>query len=263
MLRNRLICSADDGGAGPGAGGGAGGSGGGGGAGGAGGGGGAGGYDEAQLPEPARAELARLRGGLKSANEEAAQRRKLLEKYEGVDPEKYKQMVDAESKREEERLRKEGEFEKLLAKEREQTLAARKQAEETQGRWNSAEIRRELLAGAAALSAIKEAMTPISDGAPSQIEAVYAGQFEVVDGKVVHRTLRDDQGQRMGVAPFLELQKKGAGANLFASALRSGSGADGGGSAGGDAVTISRRDPNKVTKVEEAKKSGKNINFVD
>jgi hypothetical protein len=254
MLRNRLVCSGDDGAGGGGAGGG--GSGGTGGTGG-------GGYDEAQLPEAARAELARTRAALKTANEEAAQRRVLLQKYEGIDPDKYKALLDAESKREEERLRKEGEFEKLLAKERENTLAAKKSADETQSRWSSSEIRRELLAAAASLGAMKEAMTPIDEGAPSQIEAVYAAQFEFVEGKVLHRTARDDKGQRLGVAAFLELQKKGAGANLFASSLRSGSGSEGGGSAGGDAVTISRRDPMKAPKVQEAVKSGKRIEFVD
>jgi hypothetical protein len=247
MLRNRLVCSADDGSGGGGAGGG--------GAGGSGGGGGS--YDEAQLPEAARAELARLRGGLKTANEEAAQRRVLLQKYEGIDPDKYKGLVDAESKREEERLRKEGEFEKLLAKERENTLAAKKSAEETQARWNATEIRRELLASAAALGAMKEALTPIDEGMPSQIEAVYAPQFELVDGKVLHRTARDDKGQRLGVAAFLELQKKGVGANLFASSLKSGSGSEGGGGAPAGAYTAEQIEKMSQAEYEAARKAGK------
>lgn len=213
--------------------------------------------------EEMAAELDKLRKVLKDVNAENARRRKESEKFDGVDPEEFKRLREEQTKREEEAALAKGEFEKLRLQLTERATAAERKAAEIKSQWDQAEIHRELLAAANALGAIPQATQKLGGMSLSQIEAFYGSQFEIVDGRVAHKSKLNDQGQKMSAAEFLAAEKAGAGANLFASFLKQGSGAEGGGSAGGSEVIIKRSDPNKVAKLEQAAKDGKTVRFVE
>lgn len=219
-------------------------------------------YTEDALPKEAKAELEQLRRSLKNRTEEAQRHAKKLEHFEGIDPEKYREYEEAQRKAEEDRLRKEGEFDKMLDTERANTRKEKERADQIQRSWDEESIRRELLAEAVGLEATDDATRPLSEGGMSQIERLFLQDFEKVDGKNVHKTLRGEDG-RMSVREFLESQKEGPAANLFAAGLKPGSGSEGGSAPRAGAVTISRSDPLKPTKVQDAVKEGREIHFVD
>jgi len=98
--------------------------------------------DPKTTDNPQPEDLERLREALKRANAEAAERRKKLEqleeqlrRYEGVDPDEYRQLKEQFQRLEEERLRKEGEFEELLKRRQQEWQKKLEQLEQQAKEW--------------------------------------------------------------------------------------------------------------------------------
>jgi len=219
--------------------------------------------DDSDLPEAARAELHRLRKVNADLNRENAKRRAEASKFDGIDTDRYAALIAEEEKRAEEQSRKDGEFDKLLAKEREKTTLEKARADKVQADWHAAEIRREVHLGAIALGATKLALTPMYEKGPSQIEAMYTAQFEIVEGETVHKHARNDDGTRMNVRQFFDRERKAGASNLFETQQKGGTGAGAGGSDSASEAVIKRDDPQRSVKVQAAIKAGKKPVFTD
>jgi hypothetical protein len=216
-----------------------------------------------------KSENEALRANVEKLYAETRSRKDALSGYrdptsgELIDPEAFRkwqaEQADADRRKAEEK----GEFDKLLQLERDKTAAAVKAAETLTSQWHGEKIGNALLAAAAELNALPQAMAA-ENGTPSQVVALYAAQFEVAEGgAVAHRTRKDDNGNPLSVKAFLEEVKSGSGANLFASMMKPGSGAGAGGAGDGTIVRIPRGASNRVALQEQADKDGHQVVYID
>lgn len=218
-----------------------------------------------QTLEEMQKELARLRLSNKNKDAEAKrhyeEKMKVLQDFEGVDLDEMKLWREEKEKADRERMRREGEFEKLEAKLREE-LRKEKEALAAERRERENDfIEREILQAAGKHGAIN----------PKHVLRIYRDEFQIKqteDGKrvVVHRSEIDDDGALHSPESFLAEEKTGSGEHLFASSRKQGSGAGGGGApeSSGPVIIkvidgqISREDQ---VRYEEAKKAGRPIDF--
>jgi chromosome segregation ATPase len=192
-------------------------------------------------------------------NQESAGRRKKLEEFDGVDPDEFKRLKTEEEERKRKQAEEEGEYQKLLEAEKKKTREANLALEKQQHEYDMEKITAVLLSAAGALDAMPEAM---EGGEKSQVVAIYGGQFEIVDGKPLHRSAMDDEGNKLDAKKFLESERSGAGKNLFKSKLKDGPGTGPGDTGGeGTVVTIKRDDPKRLTKREAAIKAGHSVKY--
>ena len=197
--------------------------------------------DGSQAGEPSgddlKATVGKLREELAEAKKSAANRaeeaKRMHAKAESLltelggekDREEFKEWRANREKAEQERLRKEGEFEKLMAgKDEALTKVQRELEQERQGRFMD-RVDREVGDAAMKLGAVN----------PEQVRRLYRSDFQTdSEGRLVHKSaMNGDTGQPMTVMEFLEHERSGDAGNLFASTLKSGSGQGPGGAGEG------------------------------
>jgi hypothetical protein len=210
-------------------------------------------------PEALRKEVAALR---KREKETAARAKKANERLErmmaemggGEEVEQFREWKKNREQEEEDRKRREGEFDALEKTLRgkvetlESTLATERSERERE------DVTRELLTSSIKLKALDA----------RQIDRIYGPDFHKKDGKVVHKTAFNEDGDPMSPSEFLEQQKAGPGSNLFETNRRGGSGA-GAGESGDSGAAVQVRmvngqlSPEQQAIYDAAKKDGKEI----
>ena len=222
------------------------------------------------IGEALRRENAGLNRKLEARTEELERSRK---KYDHAvtaigGEDKLEEFRTWESEREKEKdthLRKEGEFDKLESKLRGENDGFRQEILSLKLGSLRKEIERELsdAAGHPDIEAVN----------PRQIVRLYGDDMTLdmdensnTYGRYVHRSEYNDQGERMSAFEFLESERSGAGANLFKSTLKPGSGAADGSSVDGGAVSVKMvggaMTPEDVSKYERAVSEGRQVRFI-
>lgn len=232
---------------------------------------------EATLSKEEAAKLSKQLGELQAQNKalekrlaatesESIGRKKLLQAYEGLTPEEAKLLKDEKSKREQEDRESRGLYEEQLEHERKATAKEREARVKAEDTFHSTMIERDILAGAAAQGALKQASKPLIPGGKSPIVRATEDLFEFDTDlrQTFHRTEKNEDGTRMTPEQFFARERTGTLSIYFGSAVKTGAGGDGAeGDAANRPIKISRSDPNKLAKYEEAKKSGRPIEMVE
>lgn len=222
----------------------------------------AGGEPTPETVEELRLELARLRKAVSNKADEAKRhyeaREALVKELADVDLGEVKAWKEEKAKSAEELARRTGEYEEMKAK-------LLKDRDSWKSKWESEveDRRREKIA-----NAILSVGADLGAVNARHLIAVYGSAFKIDDsGNVVHVSEIDDDGKLLTPAAFLEREKAGTGSHLFRTSMRSGSGSDGGGSAGGSGVvqiSLGKLAGHEVLRLaEEARKAGRRVEYVD
>ncbi len=217
--------------------------------------------EERSEVEQLRAELAQVKRERGAARAEAQERRILLEKI-GATPEEIAEFRRDKAEREQRDREENRQYEAQLQIERSNTAREREQRESQQALYEASLVTQEVIATAAALGPMKEAMEPVPgvEGGLPQI-AVLVGpsfQWNAEKRKSEHKTERDEDGNPLGLKAYMQRERTKTLANQFVSNLKPGAGAGGG--EGGDAagrIKIRHDDPKKLDKFAKLKSEGK------
>lgn len=158
-----------------------------------------------------------------------------------------------------------GEFEKLRQADRDAVAAAKQEASEVRAKWDREKVSMALIANAAALDPLPQAVHGVEGLSEPMIVRLFADQFKVDEhGFVVHNTRLGKDGKPLQPKEFLEEMKAGPAANLFKASLQSGSGASNASEENGSVIRIrSNADPVARQKAfDQAKAQGKRVEFV-
>ena len=212
-----------------------------------------------------RQELAQTRRQLESrVNEAQRHQKKYQQLLEEVGGEKelqaFREHKATAAKAEQERLRKEGEFDKILAQKDNRIAELERELGSERSDRQRERVESAIVRAAGKLEAVD----------PEQVRRLYSSEFEVKDGKVVHKSEIDKNGNPYTPEAFLDLQRSGGGSNLFRSGLNGGSGS-------GPGKSRERGEQNAPVRIkivgnqvpkeeqqayEEAKKAGRTIKFI-
>lgn len=137
--------------------------------------------------------------------------------------EAFREFQKNQAKLEEERARKEGEFDKTIAKKDGRIRELEQELESERTKAKRYRIARKLM------DASVNEEKGIRAHNPDQIVRLYGDDFdEDDDGNIHHRSEFNQDGKLMSPEEFLAAQMAGSGANLFRSQMKSGSGVAGG-----------------------------------
>jgi hypothetical protein len=194
-----------------------------------------------------------------------------LEEYGGITPEQAKQWQKANEERERKDAEARGEYQKLIAEAQQGVEAEKAKNAEVHTQYQTVLMERDLLSAAGGAGALDQAMSSLHDGGKPQIVAAVQDLFEYDPSisQTVHRFLqsKEDPTKRMGPAEFFTQERQGSLSIYFAFQGKPGGGGGGVGESdsagGGETVKISRTDPAKVQKMEQADKGGRKVIWTD